>query len=219
MATTFPLSVGDFIERFPISSITMSVGESLVTSRTRSGEVLRADLGIRPWQGKVELGRMLPEEYRAVQPLLMVAASAAASFMVYDTQFSGPLNDPSGAILGSATPAIGAVDIGARSIRIKDLPAGYQLVRGDRIAFTYGTNPVRYSLHSVVNQIPTADGAGLTPFIELTPPPPIGPQVDDPVSLIKPSCKAVIVPGTMTPATKDRWLAQGASFEFIQTLR
>ena len=105
-----------------------------------------------------------------------------------------------------------------RRLKISGLPANYVLTLGDIIGFTYGSSPTRYALHQVASVSVTASGAGLTDWVELDPPIRAGATTSTAVALDRPTCKAVLVPGSHTPA-KVRRIGEGASFRFIQTLR
>lgn len=104
-------------------------------------------------------------------------------------------------------------------IGLKDLPAGYSLRRGDYLSFTYAFNPTRYGLHRVQDITVVADGAGETPFFEVIPPLEPGAVAETPVQLVGAHCKAIIVPGSTQTGRQSKFMRDGMSFKFIQTLR
>lgn len=215
MSLTFPLSRADFFDLLPIERISFDCPEQLQQSRTGDGTVLTADMGARLWQGQVMLGRMTRAETAQVRALLEVLRGAGRSFLAYDAAFPAPLADPVLAFLGSATPALHTVGGDNRSMRLSGLPGGYVLTPGDLLSFGYAS---RCALHRVVTPA-TADASGLTPLFDVTPSVRPGFSTGATVSLDRPWCKAVLVPGSVDPGETRRTITEGARFSFIQTLR
>ena len=92
-------------------------------------------------------------------------------------------------------------------------------MRGDMLAFSYGTSPTRFALHRVASLSKSADVTGLTGWIEVTPNIRDGASITDPITLYRPACKAKLIPGTSNTGTTRRTITEGAAFQFIQTLR
>jgi hypothetical protein len=97
---------------------------------------------------------------------------------------------------------------------ISALPANYVLSIGDYVAFNYGT---RRALHRLVSAA-TASAGGLTPVFEVTPAIRTGAAVSTAVTLIRPSCKAVLLPGSVSRGVSRQLITRDASFRFRQTL-
>ncbi|ARC35932.1 hypothetical protein A6J80_11385 [Paracoccus yeei] len=218
MAYAFPLTVAQFADILPIRELAFDIPEALELSETGGGEVLRADLGTRLWRGTVALGDMTSAETDEVMAMLDVLRRANGAFMFYDVRRPGPRLDPNGAILGAVSPTLMAINANLRDIRLQALPASYGLRRGDYLAFTYGSNPTRYALHRIA-QPATANASGQTGWIEVSPSIRPGAVAGTAVSLIKASCKAIIVPGSVNPGRSKATLTMGVSFDFLQTLR
>lgn len=219
MALQFPLITSVFLDKLPISSITLDAPAQVEVSTTGSGEILEADLGPRLWLGEITLGRMTPNEAAQAKTLIDMARGPARGFHVYDTTRNGPQADPFGAILGASTVLVNAVSVDNMGMQLKGLPAGYQLTIGDYLSFDYGSNPTRTALHKVVDLTVAADGTGVTPTFEITPNLRPGASIDATVRLIKPYCKAIIIPGSVQPGRRKRFMTEGVSFQFMQTLR
>lgn len=218
MAYSFPLSVAQFMGILPVSLMTFDLPEAVETAETGGGEVLRAALGSRLWQGQITLGRMTEDEEGDVVAMLDVLRRASGSFMVYDKRRAWPRSDPNGAILGAATPVINEIAVSTREIALSGLPAGYELKRGDMLSFSYSSNPTLYALHRIAAPA-TADGAGLTPLFEVSPNIRAGAATSTAVSLVKPVCKAVIVPNSFEPGERRKTITSGMKFRWMQTLR
>jgi len=140
-----------------------------------------------------------------------------ATFLCNDPRQIGPASDPTGSILGSRTVTVHSVASNLRELRLTGLPSGYVLSAGDMLGFQYGSNPVRYALHRIAVD-GTASSGGLTPFIEIVPNLRPGAVAGLMVSLIRPACKARLMPEPNYGSGRQA-LSRGASFDFIQTLR
>lgn len=218
MAYAFPLTTAQFMDRLPIQEITFDPAEAMEVSETGGGEILTADLGTRLWKGQIALGDMTPDEAAEVMPLIDILRRGAGSFMVHDVSHPAPRNDPTGSILGVASPVLHSVHANMRDIRLGGLPIGYQIRPHDYVAFSYGSNPVRYALHRVAIQRSAASD-GTTGWVEVSPNIRPGFTAGAAVTLMKASCKAIIVPGSFQPGRRKATMTAGVSFDFIQTLR
>lgn len=218
MAYAFPLPVEQFWALLPIRELTFDLSENIeFTGVTEAGEVLTAQRGTRLWQGEVTLDDMLPAEAAEVGALLDIVRGAGASFMAFDTGRPGPRADLTGVALGGAAPRLNAVAANNREIRISGLPGGYALNRHDYVAFSYASNPTRFALHRLAAPV-TANGAGLTPFVEVSPNLRPGWVANAPVTLLRAACKCLILPGSVTPGRRRGTMTTGVSFHFTQTL-
>ncbi|NTT86926.1 hypothetical protein [Tabrizicola fusiformis] len=212
---SFPLSIANFFGLLPISQISFDTPEQVVVNRTAGGEILDADVGPMLWTGTVALGRLTRSEAASPDVLLDVLRPAGRTFYAYDTRRPGPLLDTSGTILGAAVPLIASVP-SARELSLSGLPVGYQLSRGDYLAFDYGS-PARRALHRLVGSA-TANGSGVTPAFEITPMLRPGATVGATVTLVKAACRARLVPGQTSKGQSRSVITEGITFQFIQSL-
>lgn len=218
MTIAFPMSTAAFMSLLPIRSMTFDLPEAVEVSETGGGEILTAGLGVRLWQGEIELGQMEPNEAAVALSLIDVARGAGASFMAHDVSRSGPRNDLKGTILGAATPTFAAVRGNNREVQLVGLPSGYLIQPYDYLAFSYGSNPTRFALHRAVASI-TAAANGSTDWLEVVPNIRPGASVGAAVTLLKAACKAIIVPGSVQPGRRTSRMTEGTSFKWRQTLR
>lgn len=216
---TFPLVLADFLERLPISEISLDNPEQVEMSGTGGGEIIAVDVGPQLWTGEIKLGRMTLAEAVQAEALIDMVRGVNRSFMVCDMRRPGPAYDPAGAFIATYSPVISDLNADNLRLKISGLPPSYMLTRGDKLGFTYGTDPTRYALHRIASISVTADGAGQTDWIELTTHIRSGAAVSAAVSLVKPQCKAKLVPRSSNMGASRRTISQGASFKFIQTLR
>lgn len=216
MAFTFPLSIAQFMDLLPISEISFNAPAQQQIAQTAGGEIMSAELGPQLWRGQITLGRMTSDEARHPDVLLDLLAKGGRTFLAYDTRHPAPQLDPTGAILGAAAPTIHTLSANSRDMRLTDLPAAYKLKRGDYLAFDYGG---RRALHRVASTTVTADGAGTTPLFEVIPMIRPGALVGTGVTLVKAACRAKLIPGQIDHGRGKAWIAEGMSFQFIQTLK
>ncbi|CUH67966.1 hypothetical protein TG4357_03312 [Thalassovita gelatinovora] len=219
MALSFPLSSAAFFDLLPIRSVAFHLPGAFGADETGDGDIYTWSLGTRLWEGEITLGRMRYDEIAQAEVYLTLLQEPGRSFMLYDTRRPVPRQDPGGAILGAITPQINSLEVDARELSLTNLPAAYELTVGDYIAFDYGTSPTRRGLHRVVTSSVISSGGGVTPVFEVTPPIRPGATVGTGVSLIRPSCKALMIPDSVTPGTNARSFNDGMSFRFRQTLR
>ncbi|MCK9513517.1 MAG: hypothetical protein M0R28_20145 [Pigmentiphaga sp.] len=219
MALVFPLALEDFFDTLPIQAVELYLSpSSVVTGRTRGGDVLTADIGERSWGGSCSLGFQNHVDAAAVRSRLSILLDGGRSFLAPAMPNSYPRKDRDGSILGAATPSIHTVAANNREVRIQGLPVAYVISPGDYLSATYGSNPTRYGFLQAVTGA-EADGSGLTPLFEVTPFVPSGLAATAPVTLVRPIFKAVIAPGSVNWGSSSDLLTRGMSFSFIQTLR
>ena len=214
---SFPLDLDTFLRNAQVSEMSFSPQASVEISRTAGGDVLRADVGSTLWRGSVALKRRKHVDMAEIEVLLSVLDRPGASFLAYDARYPYPRYDFGGVTLGASTVQILALDADQLRMSLKGLPAGYVLTRGQKLSFQYGSSPVRYALHQMVDEV-TADGSGETALFEVSPPIRPGAATDAAVGLVRPSCKAVIVPGR-SEGSGGRTFTDGVQFDFVQTLR
>jgi hypothetical protein len=216
-ALSFPLSRENFMNLLKVRSVTFRDFHAIEASQLADGTIIKASLGATLWSGVIQLAPARNEDAAAIESLLSILQRPGASFFVYDPRRIGPRNDPAGTTIGSASPVIASVNADNRQLALNGLPAGYVLSRGDMLSFSYLASPTRYALHRVVETV-TANGSGSTGQFEVTPLIRTGATVGAAVTLVRPFCKAVLRPspdyGSSVPLITD-----GASFEFVQTLR
>lgn len=217
MALAFPLTSAQFIALLMVGEIGFDAPSQIEQNGTAGGEEMTAELGPMLWTGEVTLGTMLQAEAAVPEVLLDILRPSGRTFYAYDTRRPAPLADPTGAILGAATPTIASLNVNNRDISLTGLPVGYVLTRGDYLAFTYATT--RRALHRVVAASIAANGSGVTAQFEVTPMIRPGATVGAAVLLIKADCKAVLDRASVNKGKTSQTVNRGMTFRFKQTLR
>ena len=217
MALTYPLSYAQFLGALRVEEVMFRLSHPQEHTRLGDGTVISASLGASLWTGTIRLAQANHARHAEMEALIALMDQPGATFLCHDPRYLGPASDPTGSSLGSRTVTIHSVSSNLRELRITGLPSGYVLSAGDMLAFQYGSNPVRYALHRIVVG-GTSSSGGLTPMLEVVPPLRPGAAAGLPVSLIRPACKARLLPEPTYGAGRQA-LSRGASFDFIQTLR
>lgn len=218
MAIAFPLAAADFLTLLRVQDVEMICPTPRQATGLAGGEILTADLGPALWQGQVSLAPMRARDAEEIAVLLSMLEVPGRAFFACRANQIGPRADPLGATLGAASVTIGAVDTGAALLTLAGLPPGYQISRGDHLAFAYGTAPVRYALHRAA-EYATADAGGIAGPFQVDPFIRAGAAPGAAVSLLRPACKAVLVPGSVSYGVTRNNLTGGMGFAFRQSLR
>ena len=216
MALNFPLTIPQFMAFLPIGEIVFHPPPQGQIAQTAGGEVMDAELGPMLWRGQIRLGKMTRAEARHPDVLLDILGVPGRTFWAYDTRHPAPFLDPTGSILGAATPTIHTLNGNNRDMRLQGLPAGYTLQRGDYLAFDYAG---RRALHRVAAESVSAAGTGITPLFEVSPMIRPGALVGAAVTLVNASCKAKLVHGQTDKGIARSTIHEGMTFQFIQTLK
>lgn len=217
MALSFPLSREQFFQTLKVSEVTFRDTLPIETTQLADGTVIKASLGAALWRGTVKLAPAYSTDAVAVEAYLSLLQRPGATFFVFDPRRIGPKADPDGTALASAAPQIASINANNRDIALSGLPAGFVISPGDMLSFAYGSSPTRYALHRVVVGA-TANGSGTTGQFEVSPMIRTGASAGTNVTLVRPYCKAMMT-GDPDYGTGGPLISNGASFDFIQTLR
>lgn len=173
-------------------------------SRDGSGIIYLKDLGPSLWTATVQ---SVPLDHNVAEQIMALINSMEdqlAGFYVWNPRLFYPQSDPGGVVVAGHTQSINTINADTKRVSIKHLPAAYVLTRGDYfhvVAVATG----KQQLFQIVDAVITADGTGLTVEFEVSPHirPGLGMAVNDPVTLIKPSCVMKIIPGTLDSPVQD----------------
>lgn len=218
MVYTFPMPLDVFFDGLPIQSFVADLGEAMEHNRTGGGEIVSADLGPRLMKLDCVIRKGDYVEIERVMAKLDVLRYAGRSLIVHAMPITAPQYDPDGSILGVSAITLTDVAVNNRVIELSGFPEGYKLQYGDFLSFTYGSNPIRYAIHKVVNEA-EADEDGVMAGLEVVDFIRPGFALDTAVTLIKPRFKAVLVPGSTEKGSSGSMFTDGIKFSLIQTLR
>jgi hypothetical protein len=213
MALTYPLSLATWFDALPLASITFELSEAWVTSETAGGEILTSGYGTRLWGGLCTIATRQHRDAERLAALGRALRAPGATFLATPTHMKVPAGVP----VLPASPVLNAQQNG-KEIKIGGLTSGDKLAAGEFIGWTYGSSPLRYALHQLVEDA-TAAGSGITGWAEVVPPIKPGKSNATAVVIEKPVCLARVVPGSWGPPQVRAVLAAGFSFAWTQSLR
>ena len=213
MAITFPLARSAFADRLKIAAFRWQLGAFIETSGTALGQVITNEIAPRRWRAEVELARMPHAEANEIQALID-AIGPSGTFHLHNPAQLGPRDDPDGAALAGHTVTITAISDN-KALKLSGLPAGYTLRRGDLLHFDYGPSPARRALHRIVEDA-TANDSGITGFCVVRPFLKAGTATGAGVTLVRPSARMMLEPGSFVPGTEGPVNTTGMAFNAIE---
>lgn len=212
MAIVFPLSAADFFDNIGAQSVTFRRRISHVHAGSGGGVAYTAELAPEIWQGEVKLPAMTTRQAASILALLRYIAGKNGTFHAYHKHALGPAGDPVGATLGAAVVQINAIT--GNVIKLDGLPVGYAIDAGDRLSFDFGG---AVALHEAIEPA-TAGALGVTGDFTVGPSILPGAAAGAAVRLVKPYCKARIVPGSISEGQARGAKTFGLGFAWEQVL-
>jgi hypothetical protein len=210
------VSLANLADLLPITSVVWDERRNDVLSGTGDSRVWPAELADQLWSAEVTVWPDYIENIKPLVARIRALRGPQESFWLYDPTSMYPVMDPTGSIVGSSNVQIHTIGAGNASLRLKGLPAGYQLKWADKGQATYATSR---NFFFEMNADVTADGSGITPEFAIYPNCPIGLAVNDAVNLKKPACKMFIFPGSFHPGTSENIMTSGMKFTAVERRR
>lgn len=218
MALAFPLAFADFMALIGLEDGSFTLQRNDQVSGLGNGQPLNAELASPLWKFDGQTVAMKNDDAEALAAIFELLEAPGRDFYVANPRKIGPREDKDGDILGSATPSIHSVASNNREARIKGLPSGYVLSRGDMVAVSYGpSESKRRDILRIASAKVTADGDGITPLIEFSTFIRAGVAANDPVLLAPATMRAKLIPGSYRPVQVGP-LHQRFVFSAIQKL-
>lgn len=215
MALSFPLSLAAFADLIGVSQVKWMLQDNRQFSGLGSGQILGADLAPSLWTGEVTLREYYHAEAREVEARINAVIRSQGSFYLYDPRLPYPASDPDGVALEEYDDVQINSLPDAKSMSLKNLPAGFVIPVGTYLSWDYGLDPVRRAFHDVSETV-TANGGGVSPVFEVSPFIRTGAAVDQVVTLKKPAMKCIITPGSFDPPSTGNTETTQISFSVMQ---
>lgn len=181
-------------------------------SGTGDGRVWQAKLAPELWRATVAHAQLLNTAAEELDGAIRALRGAEVPFMMASPLFCAPKSDPTGVGLGGASVKLLSISAARAAVALAGLPAGYKLTTGDKFSFAYGER----LYFGEVSEIAVAASSGNTPQFAIFPNLPAGAAAGVAVTLIKPPCKVVIVPGSYKVGEISGRFTRGGSFQIIQ---
>lgn len=215
MPLSFPYSVASFADVLRMSTVRMRLVADQQISGMGGGKIIVADLAPKHWEFEVTLINMENALARRVQALIEALDESMNDFYLYDPRAAYPLYDPTGAILGASAVKINSLNVNNKELTLNTLPSTYVLSAGDLLHFDFGS-PSHRAFHRIV--VGGAASGGISPSLEVRPHIQPGAVVGASVTLIKPSARVKMIPGSFDPGTARQMMTTGMGFKARQVL-
>lgn len=213
MPLVHPYSVSTFADVIRMSSIRSRLVADQQISGMGGGKIIVADLAPKHWEFEVTLINMENALARRVQALIEGLDESINDFYLYDPRWAYPIADPTGSILGASNVQINSLNANNKELTLKGLPATFTNSPGDVLAFDFGA-PSKRAVHRIV--VGGTAAAGISPSLEVRPHILPGAAVNAVVTLIKPSARVKMIPGSFDPGTARQMMTSGMSFKCRQ---
>lgn len=161
MSITFPRS--DVLSTVGFEQQVFDLTSLQEFSRQASGVTRGKDLGPALWFASYTTSRLDFRQTVDFEAILNSLDGVTNPFYAYDLRRPYPAAYPDGDFVDSGK--IKELFDDKRSLRLKELPAGFQITRGDYLAFDYGDSR---ALHQAMETI-QANGSGDTAAFEVRP--------------------------------------------------
>lgn len=199
MSISYPL---DILDGFPGWSIEFDLLWRQEQSRQANGRTIVKDLGSPLWRATYQSRSLSINDLDDWRARLASLENGLQTFKGYPLSRCFPIlypngSWPTGGSFDGVSAAIASIGAGNKSLTVDQLPAAYQLSRGDFISVAYGSDPTQYGLHQVM-EAAAADGSGISAEFEVRPHLWPGMAIDDVVSVKRPFCIMAIVPGSVS---------------------
>ncbi len=214
MAITFPLSISELVDLFPVGEHPLVLQNNQNITGLASGEPIAVNRMAELWTGQFTSISMSMDDTQALMAALRSLVGSTHPFYIYDSDFCSPKADLDGSLLGASTPQISTLGVDNKSFAITGLPVGYVLSAGDRFHATYSTSRRFYGEFS---ETVTANGLGQIASIGVSPHLHPGFLGGVSLTLIKPAIKAKLL-GALPLPKKFSGNRRIVSFAFQQTL-
>ncbi|WPJ68019.1 hypothetical protein STOPSMEL_43 [Sinorhizobium phage StopSmel] len=206
-----PLPLSAINDRLSHDAVVFDIQRNDEFSGTGDGDLWQQELARPLWTAEISLNEGSHDELKQVAARIRKLDGARQAFMLCDPLSLYPQADPTGSILGSAVVTLGVIGSDRTAVPFLGLPSGYVLTVGDKVQIQGTTKTAFVEVSETV-----AASAGGVATVSIFPRLPNWVLTASPVTLKKPACPMVIVPGSHRPGTSQGVLTAGAGFKAIQ---
>lgn len=192
MSLADPLAKDAFADLLRLASTKFTLMFNQERSMKGGGDVLYADLGPALWMAECVTVPMLHSEAKGIIALINSRKGGLETFLLYDHSMPYPSSDDDGSDFGAATPVVGTIT-DRYNLAFTAFPASYSMPLGTYFQIIYSTS--KYYLGQFA-EAKTANGSGAISAVRVAPKLPDAVATSDAVTVLKPSGKFKIVPGS-----------------------
>lgn len=195
MSLANPLGKSAFADLLRVASTRFTLGFNQERSLSGGGDVLYADLAPALWQADIVTVAMEHSEAKGLIALINSRHGGVGTFLLYDHSLPYPSSDDDGAIWTGASPtALVGVVTDRYHLAFTGFPNSYVIPLGTYFEITYGST--RKYLGQFCEPKTSHASTGAVTAVEVTPELPASVATGAAVTLMKPSGKFKIMPGT-----------------------
>lgn len=202
--------LAEFFDHLPLLPMRWDIQRNDELSGSGEGVYWQAELAPPIWKADIAVRPVRLPQATEISALVNRLRGAQEPSMFRDPFICGPRRDPTGALLGSASVTVASAS--GVSLALSGLPSGYVLSIGDKIQITSGGKTAFVEISE--NAVATAGGT--TGAFDVFPRLPAFVSAGNAVTLIRPACPCVIVPGTFRPGNTSGNIVSGIAFSIIQ---
>lgn len=199
MSLADPLSPAAFADLLKVADVKFSLDWAQERSLSGGGETLYADRAPARWMAEITTVDLLNSEAEGIMALINSRSGGLKKALIYNYKLPYPSTDPTGSIFGAATPIVGTITDRLHTA-FTGFPNGYVIPLGTYFQVIFGST--RYYLGQFA-EAKTASGAGAVTATEITPALPTSLAAGNAVTVLKPSGKFRITPGTAFPSVTN----------------
>lgn len=191
---------------------TFNLSNNVKSSRDLSGITYRLSRGPRLWQGSIQLRSHKNQTQRQIEALLSAIEEGDMHFQFSPWMSSKPQNY---ANTGFTNVQTNGTQVAGSSLKLRNLPSDFRFLKGDMLSFAI--NGVNRLFR--IKADTTASGTTATVTIEPGLTAGALPANLTAVAMLNPVCTVQAVPGSVEYGSIRRVITEGASFQFIQSLK
>jgi hypothetical protein len=210
-------NIFDFVR---LTSVEMGLMDNRRMSRAQGGGVAVSGYGARLWYGKATLpvGRSAGQQ-RGEIAHLQGLQEVGATFLIHSTHTKFLQNDPDGSIAASWNPRfVASTSTQSAEIVLDGIDAGFVFLPGDRLSYNYAVpgGVDTHILHEIA--IRSYNSGDATQTLAVRSFAPAGIPNNTPVQFVRPTVRALIVPGSFKPPVETPRARTGGSFDFVEAI-
>ncbi|MFC3163054.1 hypothetical protein [Ciceribacter thiooxidans] len=209
------LSLADFFDHLRLMPFRWKIRENNELSGIGDARVWQAAMAPELWSASVTLRTSKSALAEAMAARIRALRGARDTFLFRDPFRCFPASDPGGAIIGASTVTVQSVGVSLNTISLAGLPAGYRITTGDKLQVTSAAYPDKVAFLEFSTDA-IAAGNGVLPATDVFPNVPPWVAAGNAAVLVRPACKCVIVPGSVSEGTVNGSITAGQGFQIIQ---
>lgn len=209
------LALADFFDHLDLLPFHWSIQRNDQLSGGGDGRYWQAELAPPLWSAEITLRRMPSVRAEGIAARIRRLRGASETFLFRNPYVCGPRSDPVGTIFADSNAAVSAISTERDAISVAGLPSGYRLTVGDKLQITDSVDSTLIAFLEVGAE-KSAGSGGILSLVPVFPLVPNWVTVGDTVTVIRPACKCIMVPGSHSTGSVSGHLTDGQSFRIIQ---